>query len=89
MREVNDGIIPDAQEYGLDDEEYWDIIEACQEEGLIKDAYFVHADNFNHPIKAVLDGSKLTVGGMEYLNNHSKAMRTYKGLKELRYWLPF
>lgn len=89
MREVNDGIIPEAQEYGLQNEAYWDIIEACQEEGLIKDAVFVHADNFDHPLKAVLGGTKLTVKGMEYLNDHSKAMRTYKGLKELRSWLPF
>ena len=38
MREINDGNVPDAADYGLEDWEYWDIIEACQDEGLIKDA---------------------------------------------------
>lgn len=36
-----------------------------------------------------LEGIKLTVKGIEYLNDHSAAMKAYKGLKELRDWLPF
>ncbi len=89
MREVNDGNIPDASEYELENWAYWDIIEACQEEGLIKDAVFVHADGFDHPIAVELKGVKLTVRGMEYLDEHSSAMKAYKGLKEIREWLPF
>lgn len=54
MREINDGNVPDAADYGLEDWEYWDIIEACQDEGLIKDAVFATADGFDHPLKAVL-----------------------------------
>ena len=89
MREINDGNVPDATDYGLEDWEYWDIIEACQDEGLIKDAVFAKADGFDYPLKAVLSGTKLTVKGMEYLDAHSPAMKAYKGIKELRDWLPF
>lgn len=89
MREVNDGNIPKASEYGLENWAYWDIIEACQDEGLIKDAVFVHADGFEHPMAVELKGGKLTVKGMEYLDGHSSVMRAYKELKEIREWLPF
>lgn len=30
MREVNDGNIPKAADYGMRSEELWDIVEACQ-----------------------------------------------------------
>ena len=52
------------------------------DEGLIKGA--THAG----PV-LFLDKTKLTVKGLEYLHDHSAAMKTYKGLKELREWLPF
>lgn len=89
MREINDGHIPDASDYDLENGEYWDIIEACQDEQLIKGAIFATPDGFNHPLKADLSGVKLSVKGMEYLDEHSSAMRAYKGLKEIRSWLPF
>lgn len=82
MREINDGNIPKATNYEIDNEEFWDIIEACQDDGLIKGA--THAG----PV-LFLEDVKLTVKGMEYLHNKSAVMKTYNGLKELRDWLPF
>ncbi len=82
MREINDGNIPKPANYGIGNMEFWDIVEACQDEGLIKGA--AHAG----PI-LYLDIAKLTVKGMEYLHEHSSVMKTYKGLKEVRDWLPF
>ncbi len=82
MREINDGIIPKSTDYEITNEEFWDIIEACQDDGLIKGA--THAG----PI-LFLESTKLTVKGLEYLHNYSAVMQTYKGLKELRNWLPF
>jgi len=82
MREINDGNIPKSADYGISNEELWDIVEACQEAGLIKGA--THAG-----FVLFLDKTKLTVKGLEYLHEHSAAMKTYKGLKELREWLPF
>lgn len=82
MREINDGNIPKAKDYGISNEELWDIVDACQDDDLIKGA--THAESV-----LFLDNTKLTVKGLEYLHDHSAAMKTYKGLKELRDWLPF
>lgn len=82
MREINDGNIPKSADYDLSNEDLWDIVEACQDEGLIKGATHAGAILF-------LERTKLTVKGLEYLHDHSTVMKTYKGLKELRDWLHF
>ncbi len=89
MRELNDGNLPNAEDYDLDGEEYGSIIEACQDDGLIKGADITRAGMGNKIQLMLLDQVKLTVKGMEYLHNNSKAMRTYRGLKEVREWMPF
>lgn len=88
MREINDGNIPSATDYDITEKEYFNIIEVCQDEGLIKNAIPVQTLRSQYKI-FLLDRVILTVKGMEYLNNNSAAMKTYKGLKELRDWLPF
>ena len=88
MRELNDGNIPTYSDYGLEKSEFYDIIDACQDEGLIKGANFSRGKG-NKILIAFLENTKLTVKGMEYLDEHSTAMKAYKGLKELRDWLPF
>lgn len=86
MREINDGNIPRASDYELSNSEFWDIVDACQDEGLIKGA--TCAAGGNNAI-LFLENTKLTVKGLEYLNENSALMKTYKGLKELRDWMPF
>lgn len=88
MRELNDGNIPTYSDYELSKTEFYDIIDACQDEGLIKGVGFSRGKG-NEIIIAFLDHAKLTVKGLEYLDAHSVAMQTYRGLKELRDWLPF
>lgn len=88
MRELNDGNIPTYSDYGLEKSEFYDIIDACQDAGLIKGATFSRG-NGNEILIVFLENTKLTVKGMEYLDEHSTAMKAYKGLKELRDWLPF
>ncbi len=88
MRELNDGNIPAYSDYGLEKGEFYDIVDACQDEGLIKGARFSRGKG-NEILIAFLENTKLTVKGMEYLDEHSVAMKAYKGLKEVRDWLPF
>ena len=88
MREINDGNIPAYSDYDMEKSEYYDIIEACQDEGLIKNAR-IKQDAQGKNLMIFLEDVKLTVKGMEYLNNNSDAMKAYKGLKEIREWLPF
>lgn len=89
MRELNDGNIPNADDYEISNEEFWDIIEACQDENLIKGADIVKGGQGNRTLGTILESVKLTVKGLEYLNTNSTAMKSYKGLKEIRGWLPF
>lgn len=88
MREINDGNIPSHTDYELEKTEFYDIIDACQDEGLIKGANFSRGKG-NRILIAFLENTKLTVKGLEYLDEHSAAMKAYKGLKEIREWLPF
>lgn len=89
MREINDGNIPVASDYDLEDRAYYEIIDMCQNEGFISGANFSRGGRGNLILIAFLDNVKLTFKGIEYLNDHSKTMQTYRGLKEIRDWLPF
>ena len=89
MREINDGNMPQAKDYEITNGELWDIIDACQDEGLIKGASFSRGGPGNPILICFTDGIKLTVKGMQYLHDNSGIMKTYKGIKELRDWLPW
>lgn len=89
MRELNDDNIPNASDYDITNKEYWDIIEACQDAGYIKGVSFTKGGRGNPILGCFLDGVKLTVPGLEYLHKNSAVMKTYKGLKEIREWIPF
>ena len=64
------------------------IIEAYQDAELIKNAISVQILSSSYK-EFLLDNTMMTVKEMEYLNNNSAVMKTYKVLKELRNWLPF
>ena len=89
MKEINGGNIPKYSDYGLEKTEFYNIIDSCQKEGLIEGAAFSRGGRGNKILIAYLEDTKLTVKGEEYLDEHSVAMKAYKGLKELRDWLPF
>ena len=40
MRELNDGVIPTANDYEISNNEFWDIIEACEDAGYIKNVRY-------------------------------------------------
>ena len=88
MREISEGNKPSENDYDLTQIEMANIIEACQEEGLITGVQFLATGGYETK-PFFLDEVRLTVKGMEYLNNNSPAMKTYKGLKQIREWLPF
>jgi len=71
MRELNDGNLPNADDYEISNEEFWNIIEACQDEKLIKGANFVKGGQGNRTLGAILESVRLTVKGLEYLNTNS------------------
>lgn len=89
MREISDGNMPKADDYEIEQQTFEDILIACQEEGLIKDCVIYFKGLESGCYGCDCSSAKLTVKGMEYLHNNSAAMKAYKGLKEIREWLPF
>lgn len=75
MREIDEGNTPNANDYGLDKEEFGSIIEACQDEEFIKGAAIQRGGQGNKVLVIWLDQAKLTAKGMAYLHEHSKAMQ--------------
>ena len=86
LKEVSEDNTPTSDDYGITEEKYFDIIQAMQDDGLIKGVNLLSAGN---RIIANRSNIKITVRGMEYLHQNSTLMKTYKGLKEVREWLPF
>ena len=88
MREIDDDNIPTASDYEITEKEFSNVLEACQDAGYIKG--LLDVTTLSSAYKQYLtEQVRLTVKGMEYLHTHSKTMQTYKGLKEIREWLPF
>lgn len=88
LKEISEGNIPKAEDYGIENTKYYDILDAIQDDGLIKNVRFSRGAD-KEIIMAFAENAKITIRGMEYLNNNSALVKTYKGLKEVREWLPF
>lgn len=87
LTELNKGEIkPRSKDYGLSDEEFIDIIVMLQDEELIKGVTFARAKG--KPSIPFLNAAKITMKGLDYLEENGKLGKTYKGLKEIREWLP-
>ena len=88
LKEISEGNIPKAEDYGIEKETFNNILDAMQDDGLVKNIRFSREAN-KRVIAAFTENAVITIRGMEYLNNNSALMKTYKGLKEVREWLPF
>lgn len=88
LKELSEGNNPSAEDYGIEKETFWNILKAAQDEKLVENISFRFGRG-NRIIGAITDNARITIRGMEYLNDNSALMKTYKGLKEVREWLPF
>ena len=89
LKEISEDTIPNASDYEIEPQKFYDILEAMQEDILIKNAKLTRGGIGNKVILHSLTNVKITIRGMEYLSENSTLMKTYKGLKEIREWLPF
>lgn len=89
MKEISNENAPHASDYDIPLQEYWEIVEACQNEGYIKDVLFIRGGQGNNILIAFPEKAKLTVKGMQYIQENNKWFKLYKGVKEFREWLPF
>lgn len=89
LKEISEDNNPKADDYGIDSQKFWDIVEAMRDEGLIKEVMILRGGAGHKVTAASLERAKITIKGMEYLHQNSALVKTYKGLKEVREWLPF
>lgn len=86
LAEINKGKTElKAEDYGIAREEFGNIVEMIQDEGLIKGAAFSRARG--KILITHLKTAKVTMKGISYLEDNNKWAKTYKGLKEIREWL--
>lgn len=82
------GSEPRAEDYGITVNGFGAIIDMIEEEGLIKGSKVIRGGMENEVQVLFLSGSKITMKGLEYLEENNVWAKTYKGLKEVREWLP-
>ncbi len=89
LKEIEKGEIePKAEHYGISDAEFGDIVDMMEYEKLIKGSGVARGGRGNEARVVFLKGAKITLKGLEYLEENNAWAKTYKGLKEVRDWLP-
>ena len=64
------------------------LLEITQEAGLIKNIKILR-DGSGKVYSLIPDRAKVTFEGLKYLHENSALMKTYRGLKEIKSWIPF
>ena len=91
LKEVSEGNKPHFSDYinafEISKEDYFECIEWAINEGLVNNITFSSSGSRKYTIFD--DNASVTRKGEEYLVDNSSIMKTYRGLKEIREWLPF
>lgn len=83
LKEVESGNLTfNNDSYELSKGQFVQILKDLQEEGLIKGFHSTKD-------RPYLNDLRITIKGEDYLKENSKWLKTYKGLKELKNWIPF
>lgn len=81
LKEIEKGNNPSKEDYGMTFDEFFDIALFLKKEGLIRNETITKD-------RADFSFAQVTLRGMNYLDENSALAKTYKGLKEVRSWLP-
>lgn len=91
LREVNNNSVIEynAKTFGVDETLFTQVIKIIEEEKLISN--IIVNDDLYRQCEILFrdDLPIISMKGIEFLNNNSPLAKTYKGLKEIRKWLPF
>ena len=78
---------PKDSDYEISKDEFGDLIEIIDNEDLIKGASVLRGGIVNHVQAVLLQSAKITMKGLDYLEENSTLSKTYRGLKEIKSWL--
>ncbi|PLT29825.1 YjcQ family protein [Peribacillus deserti] len=85
LKEIDQGNEPKQSDYEINFEQWVEIILLIRDEGYAKNISVLFADNEVYFIS--ISSAKVTMKGIDYLEQNNTFARTYKGLKEIRQWI--
>lgn len=87
LHEISEENRPEAKDYGLSEKQFTHIIENLIDKGYLKGVSIIRAAGGMIGCKFI--DPRVTLDGLEYLHENSALMKTYRGLKEVKSWIPF
>ncbi|MFS0637298.1 YjcQ family protein [Mesobacillus foraminis] len=84
LKELEQGNKPKQSDYGLDLEQWGELALLIKNEGYASDIAISSGDNRIAEVSLSL--AKITMKGLEYLEENNAIAKTYKGFKEARDW---
>lgn len=87
LKELEQGNEPKQKDYELDLEQWGEISELILDEGYARNIKVTRAGIGNKVVMVWYNTAKITMKGIEFLEENSGLAKTYKGLKEVRDWL--
>lgn len=87
LKELEQGNEPQRTDYDLDLEQWGELAELIRDEGLAENISVTRAGLGNKVMMVWYKPIKITMKGLDYLEENSGLAKTYKGIKEVRDWL--
>jgi hypothetical protein len=87
LKEIEQGNVPKQSDFDLELEQWGELAELIRDEEFTKNVTVQRGGIGNKVVYAWLDRAKITLKGIEFLEQNSVFAKTYKGLKEARDWL--
>lgn len=72
-----------SNDLGIDENEFMEALNFLKEEKMINDYEYFMDGTYG------FESTRVTLKGEQYLSDNSVLLKTYKGLKEIKEWLPF
>lgn len=87
LKELMNGNEIQANDYGITEQQFASLIKSMQLDNIISGVKI--KTYINGSLNINFENIIVTLKGEEYMKQNSTLMKTYKGLKEVRDWLPF
>ncbi|WP_176330284.1 YjcQ family protein [Oceanobacillus rekensis] len=84
LKELEQGNVPEREDYELRIEQWGEIVLLIKNEGYATGIAVAFGDNTIAEVS--ISSAKITMKGIEFLEENSGLAKTYKGIKEVRDW---
>ncbi|MDW0115066.1 YjcQ family protein [Sporosarcina saromensis] len=87
LKEIDKGNEPSFKNYDVTLEQFGEVLEMMASGNLIENAIVQRGGIGNKVIYTHLTHTKVTMGGLQYLEDNSGWAKTYNAIKEIRDWI--